>query len=70
MIAMSHPLFEAYEAEPTVEEEYAQAQEIVTWLENLWENDAEAREVIDKKEWKEFMDHIYTWVANIEQELY
>jgi len=74
MMALSQPVamaerVEAYPAEPTVEEEYAQAKEIVAWLEDLWANDEEAREVIDKKAWKEFMDQIYTWVANVEQEL-
>ena len=55
--------------ERTIEQEYAHAKEIVEWFEELWANDAEARKVIDKKDWQRFMNKLYAWLANTEQAL-
>lgn len=52
--------------EPTIEEQYDQAKEVTEWLENLWANGEEIKKVIDKKDWKNFMDAVYDWLSDIE----
>jgi len=59
-------LRQAVKAEPTIEEEYAQAKEITEWLEDLWATDEDIKKVIGKKDWKEFMKAVYDWLGDIE----
>ncbi len=68
-VAAEPVLPQAAIAEPTIEEQYAHAKEVTEWLEDLWANDEEVKKVIDKKDWKKFMEQIYAWVANIEKAL-
>ena len=68
-VAFEPVLPQAAKVEPAIDEQYAHAKEVVEWLEELWKNDAEARKMIDKKDWKRFMSDVYAWVANIENEL-
>jgi len=59
-------LRQTVKAEPTIEQEYAQAKEVTERLENLWANDEDIKKVIDKKDWKKFMKAIYDWLGDIE----
>ena len=50
-------------------EQYAQAIEISQWLDNIWKQDAELRAIVDKKDWKRFVDSVEEWMNELESGL-
>ncbi len=65
-VAFEPVLPQAAKVQPTIDEQYAHAKDVTEELEDLWANDEEIKKVIDKKDWKKFMDRVYDWLSVIE----
>ena len=50
----------------SIKEQIAQAEELVAFLERIWEEDEEVRKTIDKDGWDEFMKSVYGWLDELE----
>ena len=50
----------------SIKEQIAHAEEIVAFLERIWEEDKDVRKAIDKDDWNEFIKSVYGWLDELE----
>jgi hypothetical protein len=55
--------------EPSIEQQIADLQDAIAFLENLWETDETIQQEISAEDWQAFMDALYVQLAELESQL-
>jgi hypothetical protein len=55
--------------EPSIEQQIADLQDSIAFLENLWETDPNIQQEISAEDWQAFMDSLYASLAELESQL-
>jgi uncharacterized repeat protein (TIGR01451 family) len=57
------------DTEPSIEQQIADLQDSITFLENLWQTDEQIQQEITVADWQAFMDELYAQLADLESQL-
>jgi hypothetical protein len=55
--------------EPSIEQQIADLQDSIVFLENLWQTDPDIQQEIPAEEWQAFMDGLYAQLADLQSQL-